>query len=65
MLPHSVLSWLFCPVEEQEQSRAPMDGRSVSLGMGEGEDWAGLGWVACSSRGMEEEGKFPTLLPPT
>lgn len=61
--PHSLLSWLLsCPVREQEQSRTDL------LHMGGLWVWewvqerAGLGWVACSSRGMGEE--LPTLLPP-
>ena len=61
----TLLSWLFsCPVKEQEQSRAEllcMRGLWVW-------EWVrervGLGWVACSARGMGEEGEFPTLLPP-
>lgn len=63
VLPHSLISWLFsCPVKEQGQSRAPVHGRSVSLGMCEGEGWAGLS--SLFFRGKGEEGEFPTLLPP-
>lgn len=64
VLPHSLLSWQFSsyPGKEQEQSRAPVHGRSVSLGWVR--ERVGLGWVACSSRGMGEERELPTLLPP-